>query len=82
MSFSKVQSLCQENLKVKVIIFNHTEFLEKRKVKHELSRHGHLGDQFENCMKDVLQDYAEITHIKDNKELVASTLLENMHKGE
>lgn len=79
---SKVQYLCQENLKVKVIIFNHTEFLVNRTVYRQMDRPFHFGVQFEDCMRIVLGDYADIKHITENNKLSALNVLDYMTKGE
>lgn len=88
MSCSKICPLYQENLKVKVIIFNHTEFLKPLNERNSASKHNlsirrpvELGEKFEECFRKLLSDHAEIQHVKDHDELTAKKVLDLMQEG-
>lgn len=56
----KISGVYKNSKKVKIIIFNHTNFRNSRPC-----RPVEIGDKFEDCFKTLLGDDAEITHVKE-----------------
>lgn len=57
----KISGVYKNSKKVKIIIFNHTNYRNSRPC-----RPVEIGDKFEDCFKRLLGDDAEITHVKEN----------------
>lgn len=57
----KISGVYKNSKKVKIIIFNHTNYRNSRPC-----RPVEIGDKFEDCFMTLLGDDAEITHVKEN----------------
>lgn len=57
----KISGVYKNSKKVKIIIFNHTNYRNSRPC-----RPVEIGDKFEDCFKTLLGDDAEFTHVKEN----------------